>query len=215
MKRFIFLALLGLVSFAQAECNHLYPNEKVLRAFGSTELCNTFYVSQYDESGRRVLFVSELMSPNSHDVKRLNAFKGDRRLQRPVNPSEYLNSGFDKGHMVPADDATTQVEMLETFLMTNMTPQDPKLNRGSWKKLEAIIRRKVENSGVATHVITGALYESQNFMKSVPIPSGYYKIAYYKTGAEAYFADNNSRTGTRKVKIAWINAKTNMKFPQE
>jgi endonuclease G len=215
MKRFIFLALLGLVSFAQAECNHLYPNGKALRAFGSTELCNSFYVAQYDESGKRVLFVSELLSPGSHDVPRLNAFKGDRRLREPVKPSEYLNSGYDKGHMVPADDATNQVEMLDTFLMTNMTPQHPKLNRGSWKKLEALVRRKVANGGVAKHVITGALYESQEFMKSVPIPSGYYKIAYYSTGTEAYYAANNSRSGTRKVKVAWINAKTNMEFPQE
>jgi endonuclease G, mitochondrial len=38
--------------------------------------------------------------------------------------SDYFNSGYDRGHMVPAADAkTTQEALSETFLLSNVAPQ--------------------------------------------------------------------------------------------
>jgi endonuclease G len=44
---------------------------------------------------------------------------------------------MDRGHMCPAADRSCSKEDMDaTFLMSNMVPQSPNLNRGPWEKLE-------------------------------------------------------------------------------
>ena len=48
-----------------------------------------------------------------------------------VNTHDYARSGFDRGHMCPAgDNKWSQQAMKESFLLTNICPQAPSLNRG-------------------------------------------------------------------------------------
>ena len=66
---------------------------------------------------------------------------GDRGLQ--VRPDDYRGSGFDRGHLCPAADrSATSQDMDATFLMTNMVPQSPDLNRKTWVKLAEYARDK-------------------------------------------------------------------------
>lgn len=212
---FSFFVFISLVGSTFAECPQFYPGEKVIQPFGALEICNSFFVTQYDDSNKRALFSSELLAPSGHNVVRKNAFHADKRSTDPVKPQEYYGTKKDKGHLVPADDATNDQEMLDTFNMTNMTPQDPKLNRGPWKTLEGQTRKYVELTGQPTHVVTGALYESQEKMGRVPVPTGYFKIIYIVGKAPiAYYADNNEVSKPQRVQISWINTKTNLKFPQ-
>ena len=216
MIKALLLSLLLISSSVFAECDLFYPNGKKIQPFGATELCNVFYVTQYDEANSRALFSSELLSPGKHDVPRRDAFRGDARVRPMVKPQEYYGSGYDKGHLVPADDANTPEEMHSTFLMTNMTPQNPKLNRGSWRQLEMKTRDTVDASGKPARVVTGAIYGKDEKMQSVPIPSGYYKILYV-VGQKpvAYYANNTEKTRPRTVNISWVNARTGLKFPKE
>ena len=211
----IILALLFVATSAFADCDHFYPNGKKIQPFGATELCNVFYVTQYDDTNSRALFSSEFLSPGSHDVPRRDSFRGDSRVIHMVKPQAYYNSGYDKGHLVPADDASNPEEMHSTFLMTNMTPQNPKLNRGAWRQLEENTQKMVNASGSPAIVVTGAMYEKDEMMGSVPIPSGYYKIIYLAGKKPvAYYANNNEKTRPRTVTVNWINAKTELKFPK-
>lgn len=58
-----------------------------------------------------------------------------------VRVKDYSNSGFDRGHMVPAADCNNSEEsMRSTFTMANISPQVPSLNKGLWAKLEAYLR---------------------------------------------------------------------------
>jgi len=51
--------------------------------------------------------------------------------------SDYRRSGFSRGHMAPAADMRwSQKAMDACFLLTNISPQDAKLNGGAWGKLE-------------------------------------------------------------------------------
>ena len=215
MTKIILFIILLFAGVAHAECDQFYPNGLKIQPLGTVELCNVFFVTQYDDVNRKALFSSELLSPGEHNVRRRDTFRADGRVRNPVKSFEYYDSGYDRGHLVPADDANNNEEMFDTFLMTNMTPQNPKLNRGPWKQLENKIRKEVNLSGKPAIVVTGAIYTKENFMKDVPIPTGYYKILYID-GAKpiAYYANNNDRTRPHSVTVNWINVKTGLKFPK-
>lgn len=52
-------------------------------------------------------------------------------------PDDYRGSGYDRGHLVPAADMKWSVtSMIESFLMSNMSPQKPGFNRGIWRRLK-------------------------------------------------------------------------------
>ncbi len=59
--------------------------------------------------------------------------------------SDYDNSGFDRGHLCPSADRTaTPADNSATFLMTNIVPQAPNLNRNTWENLESYCRDLVK-----------------------------------------------------------------------
>lgn len=71
--------------------------------------------------------------------------------------ADYRATGFDIGHLVPADThRLSQSDLDSTFLFSNATPQLPEFNRGLWKSLEAEVREIGETSPV--WVITAPLW---------------------------------------------------------
>lgn len=54
---------------------------------------------------------------------------------------DFSRSGYDRGHMCPAADrSASRAQMRQTFRMSNVAPQVPSVNRGSWKVTENICR---------------------------------------------------------------------------
>ncbi len=118
-------------------------------------------------------------------LRRVTSRKGmtfypDRALPRPqVNPSCYNRSGYDRGHNVPAADmAGNPVLMLETFAMSNVSPQTPEFNRHRWKNLEILVRSLARRWGVV-RVQTIPLFVNKDTLwlpcHHVAIPDGYQK----------------------------------------
>jgi len=94
-------------------------------------------------------------------------------------PADYLRSGYDRGHLAPAADMKwSPAAMSESFLMSNMSPQQPGFNRGVWNRLEARVRQwAVENDSIL--VITGPVLNGiVTFIgeNRVGVPGYYYKI---------------------------------------
>lgn len=55
--------------------------------------------------------------------------------------SDYSHSGYDRGHMCPAADFSADKAMMrQTFVMSNICPQVPSVNRGTWKTTENYCR---------------------------------------------------------------------------
>jgi endonuclease G len=107
----------------------------------TTPLCRQGYFIQHDNVAKIALWAAWNITPEHVNgcVKRTNAFVADAALtaDKRSTPSDYAGSGYDQGHI--ANDAhqswDQQVEY-ESFLMSNMSPQLPGLNRGIWKLLE-------------------------------------------------------------------------------
>lgn len=196
IKKYLAAIAVMFPMFAVAACPWLYPNNTPIVVSGAVELCNDQYVAVYDPVNRAVLFTSEIVQPDGHTVKRQNSFRRDSRIANGPSPSEYEFSNYDKGHMAPADDATSDAQMRQSMLMTNATPQNPKLNRGRWKSVETTARKMISKSGQPTHVLTLAIYEKHpQMMGNIPIPKAYAKVVYLNTGVDITYT-NNTPTGT-------------------
>lgn len=191
-------ALVGALSLVSSAytvasgCPGTYPSEKPIRVSNAVELCNSFYASNYDVNNRAVVFTTEVLRKGAPvgSGSRLGSFKADSRLNgKSPRPEDYTNSGYDRGHMVPSDDSSNMYEMSETFVMTNAVPQDPMLNRGSWKSMEEGIRKEFQTSAKNVWVLTIPVYNKGGYMNNIPIPTGIWKIVYGNT-VKYYFADN-------------------------
>ena len=96
----------------------------------------------------------------------------------------YKKSGYDKGHLCPAGDRRfTKAAHDETFLTSNISPQEHQFNAGVWNRLEQKVRYWAKkNDGI--FVITGGVLE--NNLKSigsesVSVPKQFYKVILDKT----------------------------------
>jgi len=199
-----FLLLTG--TAVASNCPNLYPENSELAVTGTTELCNSFYVVRFDEVKNIPMFSAELLQPNKAGITRSNDFHPDDRLNKSVRAenSDYAGTGYDKGHMTPAEDASTPEEMHDTFLLSNMTPQCPTLNRQPWRMLEEAVHKKVNTLNTPTHIITGAIYGTHSGTigkHNILIPLAYYKIIYLDSGIEAYYALNSNDAKVQQVSL--------------
>lgn len=80
-------------------------------------------------------------------------FAKDAQVKGSPAPEDYTGSGFDRGHMAPNYAIATRygkAAQTETFLMTNIVPQAPELNRGPWRILEQIVADDLPGAGGGT-----------------------------------------------------------------
>lgn len=83
--------------------------------------------------------------------------------------------------------------MSDSFLLTNMIPQAPLLNRGLWADLEKQVREWAKERGTV-YVITGHIYRNKNLLgpNKVGIPDAVFKLVFDPVAKEtiAIVADN-------------------------
>lgn len=211
-KLLISLAFLFAPATAFASsCDQFFPNGKEVVVPGTTVLCNTFYATVYDTNKEEAIFSTEAFLPHSDKVERTNDFHADPRLKNSPTPADYDRTGFDRGHLTPAADAGTDAQMSDTFLMTNMTPQEPTVNRISWRMLEANVRTMP-----ATYIVTGAVYTGSTKTigkHNVPVPTSYYKIVYLKDGSiKAYVANNTVKAPVTETTVDAVEKASGIKF---
>ena len=124
-----------------------------------------------------VLRAEDLTGPQ---VRRKNRFRKDPAVKiNPVLPSDYSQSGFDRGHLAPAADMTYSIlTEQESFFMTNMSPQVPGCNRGIWKRVEKQVRKwAIREERLC--IVTGPIFleDYQKMGKAeIAIPVAFYKV---------------------------------------
>lgn len=120
------------------------------------------YSVEYDTTlkiPRRVTW--DLCSDDIGTVKRISSMKfypDDDIPGSTAKPSDYTNTGYDRGHMCPAADRScSRRTMMATFSMANIAPQVPALNRGAWKRIEDACRRYARGGHPVT-IIADAIF---------------------------------------------------------
>lgn len=103
----------------------------------------------------------------SVDIKRKDSFRAESLLpkDKQISPDGYTNSGYDKGHLTPANDAPDYEGQKQTFSMINMVPPSPKLNQQNWRKLESNVQFMILNHGDA-YILTGSKPPINHFITS-------------------------------------------------
>ena len=118
---------------------------------------------------------------NKPNVDRFQNFIPDYKVStRSSFYSDYANSGYNRGHLVPAGDmAFDTVAMRESFYMSNITPQHRAFNNGIWKELEENIRDWTYKSETL-YIITGPVLTNPittiGIENRVTVPSAFYKV---------------------------------------
>ena len=172
-------------------------------------ICHQGYVLGYNTQTKTPIWVGEYLTRQNLDTK--NATRNDNFRPDPmvlkVNPSssatlqDYagssrVGSGYDRGHMAPAEDFRKFPEQMdESFYLSNMVPQNSNNNRGIWAALEKNVRYWAQKYEAA-EVVTGPIYykgQSQGRLGTVEIPTHLYKVIYLpKKGVAIGFILPNS-----------------------
>jgi len=113
------------------------------------------------------------------DAERSNAFAPDKTFPRDwwIRPLDYKGSGYDQGHMCPSEDRTdTDANNRETFLMSNMLPQTDRLNRVTWRSLEAYTQKTVRSEGNEAYIYAGCYGDKGRIKDKITVPTNCFKI---------------------------------------
>lgn len=107
-------------------------------------------------------------------------FQQDFRVDGCATLADYKGSGFDRGHMAPAADMKwSEKSMADCHYLTNICPQDKKLNAGAWATIEKNSRKWAMMHGplviVCGPVLSDRLTRSIGASR-VPVPERFFKV---------------------------------------
>ena len=114
------------------------------------------------------------------DALREEKFYCDESVIGCPDTWDYSYSGYDRGHMAPAGDMKWDPEaMRQTFYLTNICPQAPDLNRGTWKSLEEKCRVRAKNDSaiiiICGPILTDSITEYIGDSR-VAVPKRFFKV---------------------------------------
>ena len=142
------------------------------------------YTTAYNSEARIPFWVAWHLTREHTEgnVKRpRKAFHEDDDVDYPkATDDDYYNSGYDRGHMCPAaDNKWDEDAMMESFLFTNMCPQNHGLNVGDWNEMENQCRRWAKKYGDIYIVCGPILYKSTHKRigrNKVVVPEAFFKV---------------------------------------
>lgn len=196
-----------------------------LNVFGQdvVVLKHTNYTSHFSKSKRYPVMVewwetkAKIGCPNP--IPRKDNFKPDPQLVAETDlAKDYVGSGFDRGHLMPAKSNQCQTPAIqdESFYFSNMSPQYHRLNAGDWKSLETLTR-DVALISDSVHVWAGNVGESKK-IGNISVPSQCWKVFYVVRNKEwfAFLFENDQSNpdgiNNNKVEISDIEKLTGFTF---
>ncbi|MBX3429720.1 MAG: DNA/RNA non-specific endonuclease [Hyphomonadaceae bacterium] len=123
------------------------------------------YVIAYDGDLRVPLWTAYRLDPaRLVPMDRVNCFRTDERLPTGERSrlTDYREPIFDQGHLAPSADMEISINAnVNSFLLSNMAPQYPGFNRGTWGSLEEVVRNWAKSDG-DLYVISGSVFDRNN-----------------------------------------------------
>jgi endonuclease G len=147
---------------------------------------NHGFILGYSDLRGNPLWVEYALTPveeSAPSLKRPGRFETDWRSINRISHDSYQQSGYDRGHMAPnyaMSRLYSKQGQADSFLMTNITPQKPKLNQRVWQRLEEVEINYFAKTFGKVWVITGPVFsgtaERLASAWTVEIPDAFYKI---------------------------------------
>tara|TARA_B100000767_G_C19778143_1_gene543987 strand:- start:11171 stop:11887 length:717 start_codon:yes stop_codon:yes gene_type:complete len=212
----IFLVLVPFISLAQI---------KLLPKSQGELLDHTYYSLSYLEDHEQAEWAHYRLNIAmlKGKIPRKNSFKSDELVStKSATLADYKNSGYDRGHLVPAGDMKlSKKSMSESFYMSNISPQRASFNRGIWNTLENQVRLRAKRSEL--YVSTGGILNSKKLLRigrnKVSVPDQFYKIIYDAKNQKmfAYLIPNKKLDSLEKyiVTVDLIEVLTGIDFYHE
>ncbi len=146
------------------------------------------------------------------DVRRPgSAFHEDLDVARPrATLNDYKSTVWSRGHMCPAgDNKWSKDAMYESFLLTNVCPQDRGLNNGVWNQIELSCRKWAERYGDIYIVCGPIVYRGEHEYigaNKVLVPEAFFKVVLCpgKQAKGIGFVVKN--TNVKGKKDMWVNS---------
>lgn len=192
MEKFFAGIMLWITMIAAALANAIDQHCPQFTAYGAPQadfpttvqfLCRTNYAVIHSCTVKSPIAVMEHVTKESISgpAKRQDDFREDPEVHEQCRSTldDYAKKPYDRGHMSPAGDNTTNDHVMsESFLLSNMVAQNSNHNRGIWRQLESQVRDQVRSTGQPLYVISGGIYETghQIIGNGVGVPTKIYKI---------------------------------------
>ena len=177
----------GKVAFAGYPRRVTGPAPQDIRIFDRGE----FVVGWSDTLRHPVWCAYHVVKEAKFEEEKRPSFLLDRSIAKAPRPDDYTRSGYDRGHMVPNHAIVTRYgreAQRKTFLMSNIAPQSPALNRGVWRNVEHRIADLWTKRYGEIWVIVGALpsdcAETLCTRHDIDVPSAYFQLVIAQEGME-------------------------------
>lgn len=152
-------------------------------------LRNPGYVIGYSESLRSPVWATYRVggAERQRPGPRPERFEADSRTAARVQPGEYARSGYDRGHLAPNLALALwhgREAQRRSFLMSNVVPQRPALNSGSWRRMEERMARNYPARFEEVWVVCGPVYAASPARLrpgGVAIPDAFFLIVLDET----------------------------------
>lgn len=119
--------------------------------------------------------------PAADPDRRPGSFKVDREVANSPRSSDYKGSGYDRGHMAPNMAIAVrhgEKAQAQTFLLSNICPQRPGLNRGPWFEMEYRISEEWPDVYSTVWTVAGAIPSKDRRLKNgIDVPKAFYQVA--------------------------------------
>ncbi len=204
MRKFLQIILLGLTSVSSSialaiDCPDIETQLKVeVQSDDIVKICNDQYIQYFSKEWKIPVAVVEKLEESDfkqNKAHRTNDFRFDSRLsyKDQLNPKQYAKSGYDKGHLAAQSDTSDYDTVSQQYLMTNIVPQDPVLNRTTWKNMETFAKDLRKSNYHAKYVISGIVFDNCEIHKTkngMNIPDKMFKIIAHDRISTVFFIDN-------------------------
>ena len=184
---------------------------------------HTNYTTHYSKSKMYPVMVewwlTKSMITCPTPLKRKDNFKPDPKLVKETDiVKDYVGSGTDRGHMMPAAENLCQTPAVqdECFYFSNMSAQYHSLNAGDWKSVETL-ERQIASEQDSTRIWCGNVGEIKRIGR-VAVPKQCWKVIYVKRTKEwkAFLFENNTSKpdgySNNQVDVSVIEKLTGFKF---
>lgn len=137
-----------------------------------------------------------------------------------VRTGLYTKSGYDRGHLAPAEDLSADEDgFFASFYTSNIAPQSPDLNRRAWFRLEEDVRGWACGER-DVRVLTGPLFGIRPplIKSTVPVPEAFFKVVIDQTpprkvAAFVYPQNSSPRTSPIQQQVALGDLEARLGFP--